>query len=276
MIVKFEPTQFESDEKMIYSSAQIVHFFYFMIKYFLCRTILHLEKDLTMTNRLLTFKFTLWILLLSTIAGFMNASSALLFAFKTSHYTGNLTQTGLSLAEGDYSVVLSYLTIIIAFFSGAVVSGALFPFQMFKPRRRYGWIPLLASGGLALLAIVKVPDNWMLTYIAFILGVQNGMFVYFKGIVVRTTHMSGNLTDAGLAVGRFLVGQHKELWKARFQIVNMLSFVTGVFLGGWFKLYTDFNLLYIGSFLYLGLAVYYFLLSDDLRQDMLGKLHLRK
>lgn len=226
-----------------------------------------------MANRLLTFKYTVWILLLSTIAGFMNASSMLLFAFKTSHYTGNLTQTGLSLAEGDFSVVLSFLTIIVAFFSGAVVSGALFPYQMFTPRRRYGWIPLVASAGLMILATLNTPDKLVLVYIAFILGVQNGMFVYFKGIVVRTTHMSGNLTDAGLAVGRFLAGQHKELWKARFQVANMMSFVIGVFLGGWFKLYTEFNLLYIGSFLYLCLGIYYFILYGDLRHDIESKSH---
>lgn len=226
-----------------------------------------------MANRLLTFKYTVWIFLLSTIAGFMNASTALLFAFKTSHYTGNLTQTGLSLAEGDFSVVLSYLMIIVTFFSGAAVSGALFPYQKFTPRRRYGWIPLLASAGLLILAIFNFSDQFILIYIAFILGVQNGMFVYFKGIVVRTTHMSGNLTDAGLAVGRFLAGQHQELWKARFQITNMMSFVTGVFLGGWFKLYTEFNLLYIGSFLYLCLGIYYFILYGDLRHNIEEKLH---
>lgn len=222
-----------------------------------------------MKNRILTLKFTIWIYTLSMVAGFMNASTALMFAFKTSHYTGNLTQTALSLVEGDYTMVMWLLVLIVSFFFGAVISGALFPVQMFKPRRRYGWLLMLIGVGLFTLTGLKLPDNLLMSYIAFTLGVQNGMFVFYKGIVVRTTHMSGNLTDAGLAVGRFLAGQRKELWKTSFQFLNMLSFMVGVFTGGWLRLYSSFNLLYIGSVLYVALGTYYFFLAKDLKQGII-------
>lgn len=222
-----------------------------------------------MKNRILTLKFTIWIFTLSIVAGFMNASTALLFVFKTSHYTGNLTQVALSLAKGDYTNVIRLLILIVSFFFGAVISGALFPIQVFKPRRRYGLLLILIGIGLLILVGLKVPDTMLLSYIAFTLGVQNGMFVFYKGIVVRTTHMSGNLTDAGLAVGRFLVGQRQELWKASFQMINMLAFIMGVFTAGWLHLNINFNVLYIASVLYFGLGTYYFFLARDLRQGII-------
>ena len=190
----------------------------------------------------------------------MNAVSLLLFSVTNSHHTGNLTQSMILLLEGNFEKVTHLLLILLAFFLGSLVSGCLFPDQVFKLSRCYGYIQVVFSLAIAIGSLVIRNPLWFSLGTVLILGLQNGMFVYYKGMIVRTTHMSGNLTDAGLAIGRTLAGRSTELWKARFQLMNLACFVLGAALGAVLVRRTDINIWLVASSLYLVSAILCFLL----------------
>lgn len=209
-------------------------------------------------KKTLKIQLTSWIFLLTATAGFMNVVTIIIFSATSSHHTGSLSNSMIYLVKGDFENFIRLIIVILAFFLGTMLSGFLFPEQAFKLKRRYGYIQLLS--GLAILAGSMMFNNswWYLLETTLILGLQNGMFVYYKGMIVRTTHMSGNLTDAGLALGRSLAGRKSELWKARFQLLNICFFLLGSIAGAGLLLYTSVNIWLVASSLYLFLGLLYF------------------
>ncbi len=66
-------------------------------------------------------------------------------------------------------------------------------------------------------------------------GLQNGMCTTFSGAVIRTTHMTGILTDMGLVLGQatFYPRTRKHLWKLKVLLPLYGSFCFGGVIG-WF------------------------------------------
>lgn len=228
-----------------------------------------------MRKKALTFQLTSWIFLLTATAGFMNAVAIILFSVTNSHHTGNLTNSMILLLQGDFRRLLRLLLLLFAFLGGTILSGYLFPEQVFKLKRRYGYIQIGSGIAIAIGNAVITNTWWYMLGTTFILGLQNGMFVYYKGIIVRTTHMSGNLTDAGLAIGRSLAGRTSELWKARFQFINVFFFVTGAFIATVLLFFTEIDIWLVASCLYLFLGFLYFLLYHHANYFIIKNKHLK-
>ena len=64
-------------------------------------------------------------------------------------------------------------------------------------------------------------------------GLQNSMCTTFSGAVIRTTHVTGILTDIGLILGQatFYPRTRKHLWKLKVLVPLYLSFGVGGILG---------------------------------------------
>ena len=75
--------------------------------------------------------------------------------------------------------------------------------------RRYG-VALCVEGGLLLTACYLLNLNSLYgQYCASAAcGLQNAMITTFSGAVVRTTHMTGIVTDLGLMIGAKLRGEN--------------------------------------------------------------------
>ena len=60
-------------------------------------------------------------------------------------------------------------------------------------------------------------------------GLQNGMCTTFSGAVIRTTHVTGMLTDIGLIIGQAIFHKRtrKHLWKLKILIPLYISFCSG-------------------------------------------------
>ena len=69
------------------------------------------------------FYFDIWIALLSMLSGMVNVLTLLLFLIPATHFTGNITQFVLALNEGEWSVVIRLLGMILCFGGGGVLSG---------------------------------------------------------------------------------------------------------------------------------------------------------
>ena len=125
------------------------------------------------------FYFDIWIALLSMLSGMVNVLTLLLFLIPATHFTGNITQFVLALNEGEWDIMIRLLGMIICFGGGGVLSGVLFSKKKFEPTKRYGLL-LLTFGIIMLgLFLIGLRDERWLYYFSFVVGTQNGMFIYY-------------------------------------------------------------------------------------------------
>lgn len=155
------------------------------------------------------YRLFVWMVILAMQAGVINAVSVFCYAGTTvSHMTGLFSKLAISIVSLDPGDCLQLFSTIFAFFAGAVVAGATTGERAFYLRRIYGFI-ILSSGVLVLVPFFV--ESWFcVMLLAFLMGLQNGMVVSFRGVLVRMTHMTGNLTDVGVYIGYKIRGDKKE------------------------------------------------------------------
>jgi uncharacterized membrane protein YoaK (UPF0700 family) len=149
-----------------------------------------------------------------------------------SHMTGTVTTLAMELGRAHYPVALHALAIMAAFFAGCLVSGAIIRQNTLRLGRRYGVV--LALESLALFAAVHFLRRGAGAgdYIAALAcGLQNAMVSSYSGSTMRTTHMTGMLTDLGIACGHFLRGEQVDWYRFRLYGVLLLGFFGGGLLG---------------------------------------------
>ncbi len=173
------------------------------------------------------FYFDIWIALLCTLSGMVNVVTLLLFLTPSTHFTGIIMQFVLASNEGEWETMLRFLGMILCFMGGGVLSGFLFSKKKFEPTKRYGLLLMVFGSMILLLFIFGLRDDRWLYFFSFVVGTQNGMFIFYHGIIVRTTHFTGYLTDIGVVLGRLLRGQIKERWKVLFYFTSMFFFGVG-------------------------------------------------
>ncbi len=173
----------------------------------------------------------IWIALLTFSAGFTNAEMTVGRRFSVSHHTGNLSQFAISLSEGK--PVLFLAALIFFFFLGSTLSGVLFYKKVIGQSRIYGFTSIVHGIATILLGFF-LPTNTFFLFIlfqSFALGIQNGILRNVRHTTSRTTHMTGYLTDAGVALGAFFRGDKKALVCFCYFALHLLLFTTGAFLG---------------------------------------------
>ncbi|HSK67668.1 MAG TPA: YoaK family protein [Candidatus Limnocylindria bacterium] len=146
----------------------------------------------------------MWVLMLVFIAGSLNCAGFLQYGQTLSHMTGNLTRLGLSLADGAGGAFALLAGCILSFFLGATLSGYGFPEHRAGLWRRSGVVLMAAGAALMLSDLLRVPPGAGAAVLALVLGAQNGLALRYRGILTRTTHMTGHLTDCGAALGRMV------------------------------------------------------------------------
>lgn len=160
----------------------------------------------TATNRLLGG-------LLSFNAGAINAGGFLLVALYTSHMTGFVSMLADHLALGNMEMALGALGALLAFTTGAAVTAMLVNWSRQNWLRSEVALPLLieamlllAFGLLGATFTGQTPFAVPLTVLmlAFIMGLQNALVSKMSASQIRTTHMTGVITDIGIELGKML------------------------------------------------------------------------
>ena len=201
-----------------------------------------------------------WMCILTFLAGFINAIAIFGYDGTTvSHLTGLISKTTINLAHQDYINWWAVLRVILAFFLGAIISGFVTGERNFYLHKRYGFI-IVAIGLLMIVPFFITNENDVILF-ALVMGMQNGMVVSFKGIVVRMTHMTGNVTDLGVFIGYKLRGNKNE--KVITGIIPLLAianFVLGGLIGITLYALANNYIFFIISGIYLLLGGFYFIL----------------
>ena len=153
-------------------------------------------------------------LLLAFNAGAVNAGGFLVLHMYTSHMTGFASQVADGLVLGNLTLLLNALGALLAFICGAAVSAMLINWgQQYQLRSVYA-LPLLIESALMLVfgLMGAITLTWHTPFalpltvllLSFIMGLQNAVGTKSSGGKIRTTHMTGNITDLGIELGKML------------------------------------------------------------------------
>ena len=172
-------------------------------------------------------------LVLTVVAGVINAVGFLGVHHQAlSHMSGTVTTLGMELGRADYAVALHALAILASFFTGCLVSGAIISQGHLMLGRRYGVTMSLESLALFLAVYFLQRGANAGDYLAALAcGLQNAMVSSYSGSTMRTTHMTGMVTDLGIACGHFIRGDTVDWYKFKLYGVLFLGFFAGGVIG---------------------------------------------
>lgn len=181
------------------------------------------NKQLKYQRRL----FSLWIYQLCFIAGFINLVAIQYYHVTSSHHTGNVSQLAKAMITGDIDRTLLLLCLLFCFMLGGVISGLIFHQRSFNWQRPYGLF-LVGLATIYTLAAYFISHTVIFIYLlTLISGILNSLCIYFRGTLVRTTHITGYLTDIGVEIGRWIRGDRTHDWRIKFYSLSIGSFCLG-------------------------------------------------
>ena len=146
-----------------------------------------------------------------------------------SHMTGNVSMLAMALLHWQPDTIIYLTCVVLCYVIGSFYSGFILGNSYFSLGRRYG-LPLSLVAFFIVLCWAFLPyfPRYALLWACVAMGVQNAMISHYKGTIIRTTHLSGVLTDLGLALGYRLRGLNVD----RRRIILHLVILFGFFLGG--------------------------------------------
>lgn len=151
--------------------------------------------------------------ILAFVAGAINAGGFLAVQRYTSHMTGIVSGVADDLATGGFALALVGAVSLMAFVSGAACTALLINWARRRQMdSKYALALLLEAGLLLLFGLVGanlqslghllVPTAVLL--LCFIMGLQNAIVTKLSQAEIRTTHMTGVVTDLGIELGRLI------------------------------------------------------------------------
>ena len=178
---------------------------------------------------------------LSFVAGATNAGGFLAVRQYTSHMTGIISAMAEALALGSGALALRGLAALISFLSGAIITTVIVRWaRKHSPKCQYA-LPLALEAGLLVLFGVtgKTFAGGRLlgtvVILCFTMGLQNAIISKVSDAVIRTTHLTGMVTDIGIELGRMLIPVREDDAIRRAdvgKIVLLCSLVSLFFAGG--------------------------------------------
>lgn len=169
---------------------------------------------------------------LSLSAGYINSVALGFFHTPVSHMTGAISRFGIDTASLRWSDAISSLAIILGFVLGAVMSGVIVGAWKLIPGRSYG-VAMVVEGCLLGLAtyLFLSKHRLALPAVSMACGLQNAMSSSYCGLMIRTTHVTGIVTDIGVMLGHWIRHRQIETWKLRFLLLIVVMFGLGCWLG---------------------------------------------
>jgi uncharacterized membrane protein YoaK (UPF0700 family) len=169
---------------------------------------------------------------LAATAGYVNSVVLGFFHVPVSHMTGAVSRIGLDMAEKEHGDIWAGTTIIIGYIVGAALAGLLVGAKHLTPSRRYG-VALFLEGLLlgAATWLLIAGKRLGLPAAALACGLQNAMGSSYCGLQIRTTHITGMVTDIGQMIGHWIRHRWVDRRKFIFFCMMFLGFGFGGYVG---------------------------------------------
>ncbi len=181
---------------------------------------------------------------LAFVAGATNAGGLLAVGQYTSHMTGIVSSVADNLALGQAWLALSGLIALLAFLLGAMTTAWLVNWGLRRELRSAYGLPLvveamlllmfgLFGAAIGLLHAVFLPLTVVL--LCFIMGLQNAVITKISKARIRTTHVTGLVTDLGIELGKLLYvnrSADRQPVRADRQLLRVHLQLIGCFFGG--------------------------------------------
>ncbi|OON41436.1 DUF1275 family protein [Izhakiella australiensis] len=152
-------------------------------------------------------------LVLATSAGTLNAMALGAFGFFPSHMSGNTSQISSEVSGSDVKDLVFLSAILTAFIAGAFSARLTVAAGLKKKLRTIYCLILLTEGiALALLSCFELlfhsseNSRESIVFLAFLMGIHNATSTQLSNGRVRSTHITGTVTDAGIALGSMVAG----------------------------------------------------------------------
>lgn len=178
------------------------------------------------------------------VAGATNAGGFLAVGQYTSHMTGMLSSVADNLVTGNTYLALAALSSLLAFLGGAMTSAWMVNWGLRRQLQSAYGRPLLLEAALLLVfglfgsginhfGVLFVPMTVLI--LCFIMGLQNAVITKISRAEIRTTHVTGLVTDLGIELGKlFYINRltRDTLVCANRQKLGLLAKLTGSFFMG--------------------------------------------
>lgn len=181
---------------------------------------------------------------LAFIAGATNAGGYLAVRQYTSHMSGIVSAMADSVALGDLRLAAVGLSALAAFLAGAACTAILVNWGRRRTMQSEYALPLLVEAALlvcfGLLGNRFEQHHLMLVsataaLLCFTMGLQNAIITKISRAEIRTTHVTGMITDIGIELGKALYwNRHSEAGQVRSdnEKLRLLTSLVGLFFIG--------------------------------------------
>ncbi|MEI7514557.1 MAG: YoaK family protein [Betaproteobacteria bacterium] len=185
------------------------------------------------------------------VAGAINAGGFLAVGMYTSHMSGVVSSMADNAVLGRWLAVWVGLWCLLAFVGGAMTTALMVRWALRRNLRSAFSRPLVVEAVLLLVfglfgaaidarSVALVP--YAVVLLCFIMGLQNALITKRSNAEIRTTHITGLVTDLGIELGNLVYINRsfpvaKKVRANRVKIGNHLtllaSFVLGALTGAW-------------------------------------------
>lgn len=149
---------------------------------------------------------------LAFIAGAINAGGFLATERYTSHVTGLVSSMADDVALGEWALAATGVVALLAFLGGAALSAIQINWARRNGSRHVCALPLLTEAALllgfgvlgSLHHIIGTQLLVTVGLLCFVMGLQNAMITKISHAEIRTTHLTGLVTDMGIELGKLL------------------------------------------------------------------------
>ncbi len=196
--------------------------------------------------------------LLALLSAAVNACFLIKFGTSVSHLTGDVSKVAMNAAIGHgylYAALWNLLSATTGFFLGATCAGYFVHHPTMEQSQPYHRATIMI-GLLLIVAYLFLPLPAISIGIAGVAcGFQNALATHYRGMVLRTTHITGLLTDLGAAFGMCLKGHRIAAWKFAVPSLLVTCFFIGAAIGSFSYMRWEDQVILYAAFCYLALGM---------------------
>nr|WP_320133534.1 YoaK family protein [uncultured Holophaga sp.] len=183
---------------------------------------------------------------LAFTAGAVNAGGFLAVHAYTSHVSGTTSHAADALVLGQHTVALGAIATVACFCAGAASASILISYGKRHRYQSYYALSLMVEAILLLLfglmgyRLQELRHFYLpltVVLLSFLMGMHNSVVTTISSAEVRTTHMTGVVTDLGIEIGRALYfdltrNPRVERVKANWIKLKLHALILASFFGG--------------------------------------------